>query len=67
MSYGSAFNNCPRLLLWSNPNITYNGEAVGTSSLNNNSLVWNIRYSDIASFRQPTDTLLMGNTDLHKS
>lgn len=67
MSYGSAFNNCPRLLLWSNPNITYNGEAVGTSSSNNNSLVWNIRYSDIASFRQPTDTLLMGNTDLHTS
>ena len=35
MSYGSTCGNCPQINYWSNPNVTYMGEAAGSSTANN--------------------------------
>jgi len=42
---------CPRLQYWSNPNVKYSNEPMGTVELNNNSRVLNENATTIASFR----------------
>jgi hypothetical protein len=43
--------SCPRLNYWSNPNITYNGAAMGTAAKSNNARVLNERATTVAAFR----------------
>jgi hypothetical protein len=42
---------CPRLQYWSNPNIQYNGIAMGTAATNDNSRVLNATAPTVAAFR----------------
>lgn len=51
MSYPCLTTNCPRLQYFSNPNINYNGLAMGTPSTNNNARVLNETAARIADFR----------------
>lgn len=44
-------SSCPRLQYWSNPNINYNGIAMGTASTNNNARVLNETASTVAGFK----------------
>jgi len=59
MSYETSCSGyCPRILNWSNPYITYNGIATGTTTYENNSRVWNERASTVASFRSRNNSLI---------
>ncbi len=41
----------PRIDYWSNPDVKYNGIAIGTVAKNNNARVWNERAATVAAFR----------------
>ena len=64
MAYRYACGSCPRLLYWSNPNVTYNGEPMGTSATNDNTRVWNERSSTVMSFRQPDNNVTITSSDM---
>ena len=51
MSYPCPTTNCPRLQYFSNPNVNYNGIAMGTPSTNNNARVLNETAARVAEFR----------------
>ena len=51
MSYGCSTVACPRLQYFSNPNINYNGLAMGTPSTNDNARVLNETAATVAGFR----------------
>ena len=57
-------NNCPRLLYWSNPNVTYGGEPMGTSATHNNARVWNERSNTVMAFRQPDNNVTFTSSDM---
>ena len=60
MAYGSSH----RLQYWSNPNVTYGGESMGTVSTNDNARVWNGRASTVMAFRQPDNNVTFTNSDM---
>ena len=61
MAYSSDCGSCPRLLYWSNPDITHIGEAMGTINTHNNARVWNEQSNSVMSFRQPYDNITFTN------
>jgi hypothetical protein len=71
-SYGHGFHNgsawrtimaydcspsCPRLQYWSNPDVGYNGVAMGTVATQNNARVLNTTAATVATFRNPDGTI----------
>lgn len=50
MAYNCS-GGCPRLQYWSNPNVQYNGVAMGTTATNNNARVLNETAATVADFR----------------
>ena len=57
-------NYCPRLLYWSNPNVTYSGEPMGTSATHDNTRVWNERSNTVMAFRQPDNDVTFTSSDM---
>ena len=56
MAYSTACGsdgNCMRQPYWSNPDIYYNGIAMGTTTNENNARVWNERASTVMAFQVP--------------
>jgi hypothetical protein len=53
MAYGDACGNCTRIQYFSNPSISYQGAATGTSSTNDVARVHRDRVSTVAAFRSP--------------
>ena len=51
MAYACSNANCTRINYWSNPNKTYGGVAMGTSTKNDNARVLNTTRATIAGFR----------------
>ena len=51
MAYPCPSGSCPRLMYFSNPNVTYSGMATGTST-QNNALALNNTANTVANFRQ---------------
>ena len=49
--------SCPRLQYWSNPDVSYNGVAMGTIATNNNARVLNTTAATVATFRNPDGTI----------
>lgn len=47
-------SRCKRIPYWSNPNVSYNGIATGTSKYENNARVWNNRASTMSNFYATT-------------
>jgi len=64
MAYSNACNSCTRKNYWSNPNVTYNGVPMGTSSTNNNAQVWNVRSNTVMAFRQPASDVTFTSSDI---
>ena len=64
MAYPDQCNYCERLLYWSNPDVLYYGENMGTAILNNNARVWNERANTVMSFRQPDYNVTVTNSDV---
>ncbi len=65
MSYETACGSvgCRRILYWSNPDILYNGVAMGTSRYENNARVWNNRASTLSNFYStPTNKMAITTT-----
>jgi len=50
MAYNCS-SGCPRINYWSNPNLIYGGQAMGTTTQSNNTLVLNNTRATIAAFR----------------
>lgn len=55
---------CPRLLSWSNPNVTHDGEPMGTIATHNNARVWNERSNIVMAFRQPDNNVTFTGSDM---
>ncbi len=53
MAYNCAGSGCNRLQYWSNPNVNYNGIAMGTAATNDNARVLNETASTVAAFMSP--------------
>lgn len=51
MAYNCS-SGCPRILHYSNPNVSYNGAPTGTAAQHNNALTFNNGRTTIANFRQ---------------
>ena len=64
MAYIDACGSCPRLLYWSNPNVTYGGEPMGTTATHNNARVWNERSNTVMAFRQPDNNVTFTGSDM---
>lgn len=64
MAYRNACGSCPRLLYWSNPNVIYNGEPMGTIATNDNTRVWNERSNTVMAFRQPDNDVTFASSDM---
>ncbi len=60
MAYNCS-SGCTRINYWSNPNKTYNGDVMGTTSDNDNARVLNLTSPTIANFRNGTVTPPTGN------
>ncbi|MDR1343695.1 MAG: T9SS type A sorting domain-containing protein, partial [Prevotellaceae bacterium] len=67
MAYPDACGSCTRLLYWSNPNVTYGGVPMGTTSTNNNTRVWNEQSNSIMTFRQPENSITFTSSDVPNS
>ncbi len=52
---------CPRLQNWSNPNVNYNGIAMGTAATNDNARVLNETASTVAGFKSRPSTSTIGS------
>jgi peptidyl-Asp metalloendopeptidase len=59
--------NCTRLQYWSNPNITYGGDAMGTTATENCTRVWNEEVTTVMAFRQPDDNVIITDGDISNS
>lgn len=57
-------DHCPRLLFWSNPNVTHDGEPMGTTATHNNARVWNERSNTVMTFRQPDNNVTFTSSDM---
>lgn len=56
MSYESSCStDCDRVLYWSNPYVTYNGSATGTTAYEHNARVWNERGGVVSAFRSKSN------------
>ena len=64
MAYPDSCNSCPRLLYWSNPNVTKDGEPMGTVANHNNARVWNERSNTVMAFRQPDSNVTFTSSDM---
>lgn len=64
MAYGNACSGCPRLLYWSNPDVTYGGEPMGSAATHDNSRVWNERSNTVMAFRQPDNNVTFTSSDM---
>lgn len=64
MAYGNACSWCPRLLYWSNPNVSHNGEPMGTITTHDNTRVWNERSNTVMAFRQPDNNVTFTSSDM---
>lgn len=64
MAYNNACSGCPRLLYWSNPNVFYSGEPMGTITTHNNTRVWNERSNTVMAFRQPDNNVTFTGSDM---
>lgn len=64
MAYGNTCDSCPRLLYWSNPNVAYNGEPMGTVVTHNNTRVWNERSNTVMAFMQPDNNVIFSSSDM---
>ena len=64
MAYGNTCNSCPRLLYWSNPNVTKDGSPMGTVATHNNARVWNERSNTVMAFRQPDSNITFTSSDM---
>ena len=64
MAYVNDCGSCPRLLYWSNPNVTYSGSSMGTVTTHDNSRVWNERSNTIMAFRQPDNNVTFTSSDM---
>ena len=62
MAYSTYCNGCIRKQYWSNPSITYNGVPMGTTNRCNNAKVWNIRYSEVATFKNIYNNVTITST-----
>jgi len=51
MSYGAPCGNCTRINYFSNPKLTFNGSALGTTAVSNNAHVLNFTGKPIAEYR----------------
>jgi hypothetical protein len=71
MSYGDqcsdAGQSCPRVLRWSNPNITYNGYVAGTTALNHNRRVWNDEDAEVLGFNQADVSETIDDADVNQA
>jgi len=56
--------NCVRLQYWSTPNVNYGLEVMGTHTTENCVLMLNNQASNVMSFRQPINNLLLTNIDI---
>lgn len=52
MAYPCSDTRCPRIPYFSNPQLSYQGNVLGTENLNNNARVFNTTRTGIANFRQ---------------
>jgi hypothetical protein len=66
MAY-SCTGGCPRLLFWSNPNINFGGVPMGTTNSHNNTRMLNEKIPNAMSFLQPTNNLIIQNSDISNS
>jgi len=64
MAYANACGSCPRLQYWSNPNITYGGNSMGTVATHNNTRVWNEQSNTVMAFRQPDNNVTVTSSDI---
>ena len=64
MAYVDACGSCPRLQYWSNPNVTYGGEPMGTVATHNSTRVWNERSNTVMAFRQPDNNVTVASSDI---
>ncbi|GHV36511.1 hypothetical protein FACS1894178_7830 [Bacteroidia bacterium] len=64
MAYANACGSCPRLQYWSNPNVTYGGEPMGTAATHNNTRVWNEQSNTVMAFRQPDNNITLVSGDI---
>ncbi len=59
--------NCTRLQYWSNPNVTYGGDAMGTTSTEHCARVWNEESITVMAFRQPETNVTLTGSDVSNS
>ena len=57
-------DNCLKLLYWSNPNVTHDGEPMGTTATHDNARVWNERSNTVMAFRQPDNNVTFTSSDM---
>ena len=67
MAYGTYCNDCDRIQYWSNPYITHNGEAMGTTDRCNNAKVWNIRYGEVGAFENISSNVTITSATIPNS
>ena len=68
MSYdNSCDNGCQRILYWSNPNVTYNGYATGTTTYENNARVWNERAGTVGTFKTNNTSYVLSSINNNTS
>ena len=56
-------SNCIRIPYWSNPNITHNGIAMGTTTYEDNARVWNERSSTVGAFKTNPNTITLTSSN----
>lgn len=64
MAYGDACGGCTRIQYWSNPNVSYGGLPMGTTSTHNNARVLNEKIPNAMSYLQPANTVTVQNADV---
>jgi hypothetical protein len=67
MAYANACSSCGRIQYWSNPNVSYEGVAMGTADVSNNARVWNERSTTAMTFRQPPTDITVTSNDFSSS
>lgn len=59
--------NCTKLQYWSNPDIIYNGDAMGSVEWENCTRFWNEYAPNVMTFRQPETNVILTGDDLSNS
>ncbi|MDR0687673.1 MAG: zinc-dependent metalloprotease [Prevotellaceae bacterium] len=67
MAYADACSSCGRIQYWSNPNVSYEGAAMGTAAVSNSARVWNERSTTAMTFRQPPTDITVTSGDFSSS